>query len=283
MVAFVDKLLQLSRKNKSWLCVGLDVDLDLLPKGVLAHEDPVFTFNKAIIDATVDVVCAYKPNLAFYEALGISGLEALQRTLRYIPAEIPTIADAKRNDIGSSARSYARSILEVFGFDALTVNPYLGHDSLQPFLDYKEKGVLVLCKTSNPGATDFQDLFVTDTDSRRAQRLYEIIAERVVKWNIYGNCGLVVGATYPMELKRVREIAPTLPILIPGIGAQKGDLEASVRYGSDEHGELAIISSSRQVLYASVESDFALAARRVALSLREEINRFRQVHQRELE
>ena len=259
---FLEKLLQAARSNRSLLCIGLDPDPELMPKV------DVFQFNRAIIDATSDLVCAYKPNLAFYEALGIEGLKALERTVAYIPKGIPIIGDAKRGDIGSTARAYARALFETLGFDAATVNPYLGYDSLEPFMEYKEKGVFILCRTSNVGSADFQALTLTET----SRPLFELVAQRAREWNLYGNLGLVVGATYPEELRRVRQICPEMPLLIPGIGAQGGDLASAVRYGVDAKGEKAIISSSRQIIYASRGEDFAAAAREAALNLRDQIN-----------
>jgi len=261
---FLDKLLQAARTNRSLLCIGLDPDPGLMP------EVDVFLFNKAIIDATSDLVCAYKPNLAFYEALGIEGIEALQRTVAYIPKAIPVIGDAKRGDIGSTAQAYARALFEIFGFDAATVNPYLGRDSLDPFIEYREKGVFILCRTSNVGSAHFQALAMLQT----SRPLFELVAERAREWNRYGNVGLVVGATYPEELKWVRHLCPEMPLLIPGIGTQGGDLANAVRYGVDAEGEKAIISSSRHILYASPGKDFAVAARRVAQGLRDQINSY---------
>ena len=257
---FLEKLLQAARSNRSLLCIGLDPDPELMPKV------DVFQFNRAIIDATSDLVCAYKPNLAFYEALGIEGLKALERTVAYIPKGIPIIGDAKRGDIGSTARAYARALFETLGFDAATVNPYLGYDSLEPFIEYKEKGVFILCRTSTVGSADFQDLTISGS------KLFEVVAQRAREWNTYGNVGLVVGATYPEELRRVRQLCPEMPLLIPGIGAQGGDLASAVRYGVDAKGEKAIISSSRQIIYASRGEDFAAAAREAALNLRDQIN-----------
>jgi len=259
---FLEKLLQAARTNRSLLCIGLDPDPELMPKV------DFFQFNRAIIDATSDLVCAYKPNLAFYEALGIEGLKALERTVAYIPKGIPIIGDAKRGDIGSTARAYARALFETFGFDAATVNPYLGYDSLEPFMEYKEKGVFILCRTSNVGSAHFQALPLMET----SRPLFELVAQRAREWNLYGNLGLVVGATYPEELRRVRQICPEMPLLIPGIGAQGGDLASAVRYGVDDKGEKAIISSSRQIIYASKGEDFAAAAREAALNLRDQIN-----------
>jgi orotidine-5'-phosphate decarboxylase len=260
---FTDKLLNASRKNKSWLCIGLDPDPELVP------DVDVLQFNKAIIEATSDLVCAYKPNLAFYEALGTEGLAVLEKTIKYVPGDIPIIGDAKRGDIGNTARAYARALFSVLGFDAATVNPYLGFDSIEPFISYQDKGIFVLCRTSNPGAADFQNL------RTNGQPLYETVAQKAKEWNIHGNIGLVVGATYPEELKKVRSICPEMPLLIPGIGAQGGDLASAVSYGVDARGEKAIINVSRQILYASKEKDFAQAARNMAEKIRQQINDYR--------
>ena len=265
---FVEKLTNITRKNKSLLCVGLDPDPKLIPDKV-----GIFEFNKAIIDATADLVCAYKPNLAFYEALGNEGLDALKQTVEYVPDDIPVIGDAKRGDIGNTAKAYARALFDYFNFDATTVNPYLGFDALEPFIQYSDKGVLVLCRTSNAGAADFQSLRCeTEGDSRP---LFEIVALKASQWNIHGNIGLVVGATYPEELRLIRNSYPDMPLLIPGIGAQGGDLAATVRYGVNARGEGAIINSSRGIIYASPGKDFAQAARQAASSLRDQINDYR--------
>jgi orotidine-5'-phosphate decarboxylase len=258
---FVEKLLKVARTNKSLLCIGLDPDPKLMPAGV-----GIVEFNRAIIDATSDLVCAYKPNLAFYETLGAEGFDVLKDTIACIPPSIPTIGDAKRGDIGNTAKMYAKSLFEMFGFDAATVNPLLGFDSLEPFIEYRDRGVLVLCRTSNPGSADLQDQLLSSGP------MYELIAELARQWNKYGNVGLVVGATYPEEISRVRAICPDMPLLIPGVGAQSGDLASAVRYGVDAKGQKAIISSSRQVIYASKGKDFAAAAREAALKLRDEIN-----------
>jgi len=282
---FIDKLLNASRKNRSWLCIGLDPDPELMP-GV-----DVLQFNKAIIEATRDLVCAYKPNLAFYEALGPEGLAILEKTVKYIPGDIPVIGDAKRGDIGNTARAYARALFSVLGFDAATVNPYLGFDSIEPFINYQDKGVFILCRTSNKGASDFQNLLTNSlplegvrpsvayvdvlTRFKPTLPLYEAVAQKAKEWNIHGNIGLVVGATYPEELKKVRSICPEMPLLIPGIGAQGGDLASAVDYGVDARGEKAIINVSRQILYASKEKDFAQAARNMAEKIRNQINDYR--------
>ena len=266
-MSFVDKLWTTSRRNRSLLCVGLDPDPSLMP---LAD---IFEFNRCIIDATADVVCAYKPNMAFYEAAGLDGLKALLRTVEYVPDGIPVISDAKRGDIGNTARAYARSVFEGFGFDAVTVNPYLGKDALDPFFEYADRGVFVLCRTSNPGARDFQDLPVRLGEDEMP--LYQAVALRAREWNTRGNVGLVVGATYPDEIARVRALCPDMPFLVPGVGAQGGDLEAAVRAGLDVRGRGVIVNVSRQVLYASKGPDFADAARLAAEKARDDINRYR--------
>ena len=257
---FIEKLLNTSRRNRSLLCIGLDPDPELM----LGTD--VVQFNRAIIEATSDLVCAYKPNLAFYEALGTSGLAVLEETVKYIPDGVPVIADAKRGDIGSTAKAYARALFSTFGFDAATVSPYLGYDSIEPFVSYEDKGVFILCRTSNQGAQDFQDLH---TDGLP---LYEVVARKAGEWNVRGNIGLVVGATYPEELKKVRSICPEMCLLIPGIGTQGGDLASAVSYGVDARGERAVFSVSRQILYASETRDYAEAARATADRIRQEIN-----------
>ena len=261
---FVSRLLDACRRNRSLLCVGLDPDPAKLPV------KDVFEFNKAIIDATADLVCAYKPNLAFYEALGIRGLQALKKTVAYIPKSIPVIGDAKRGDIGNTATAYARALFGYYKFDAVTLNPYLGYDSIEPFLDYKDKGVFVLCRTSNSSACDFQDLV-----DNFGMKFYQSVALRAGDWNTAGNVGLVVGATYPEELREIRKLCPDMVLLIPGIGAQGGDLEQSVKYGIDSNKEKAVIVAARQVIYASKGADYAQAAREAAIELRDAINRYR--------
>ena len=261
---FLDKLLSVSRSNDSLLCVGLDPDPAYMPV------PDVLAFNRAIIDATCDLVCAYKPNVAFYEALGIDGLKALGGTVEYIREKAPNlvvIGDAKRGDVGNTAEAYAKALFDVWGFDAATVNPWGGHDALQPFLDYTDRGVLIWCRSSNPGAGDFQDLFV---DGNRP--VFQVVANKAKEWNASGNVGLVVGATYPEDLKGIRDVCPDMPILIPGVGAQGGNLEASIANGIDSNGQLAIISASRGVIYASKGPDFAEAARKAAQDLRDRIN-----------
>ncbi len=261
---FRDKLAQASQRNQSLLCVGLDPDPPLL------QGTPVATFLQAIIEATLDVVCAYKPNLAFFEALGTGGMQTLLEALRPVPAHIPVIADAKRGDVGNTARFYAHALFEEYDFDAVTVNAYGGRDAVEPFLEYADRGVFVWCRSSNPGAADLQNLRLSD-----GRPLFEAVAELANQWNTRGNVGLVVGATWPEELERVRAICPHLPILLPGVGPQGADLAAALQAGLDAEGGGVIVSSSRQVLYASSGKDFAVAARKVALGLRDEINRQR--------
>ena len=267
VAAFIDKLRRAARANDSLLCIGLDPDPERLPAGV-----SIADFNRAVIEATGDLVCAYKPNIAFYEQSGIDGLRALEATVAAVPAGIPVIVDAKRGDIGSTAQAYAKALFDTWGFDAATVNPYLGRDSLEPFLGYEERGVFVLCRTSNPGSADLQALLTTSASGGPAMPLYQRVAIMALEWNTRGNVGLVVGATQPDELRWVRASCPSLPILIPGVGAQGGDVVAAVRAGVDANGELAIINSSREILYAFQEDGaggFAEAARRAAVRVRD--------------
>ncbi len=265
---FSEFLAETQHSTGSLLCIGLDPDPARLP-AALPGEDTVAEFNRRIIEATADLVCAYKLNLAFYEAAGERGWTALRRTLAYIPKNVITIGDGKRGDIGNTAAMYARALLTDLGFRATTLNPYMGSDSVEPFLRDPEKGAFILAVTSNPGARDFQYLNVG------AGRLYERVIRKVRSWNSGGNCGLVVGATRPAELRRIRALVPDMPILIPGIGAQGGDLRSAVRYGCTKDGLLAVINAGRSILYASSGEDFADAARRAAAELRNEINRCR--------
>jgi orotidine-5'-phosphate decarboxylase len=266
MPNFREKLEKISEKNKSLLCVGLDPD-----PNKMAIKDAV-AFNRAIIDATKDIVSAYKPNLAFYEQFGLDGLRMLEATLQFIPGEIPVIGDAKRGDISTTSMAYARAMFEVWGFDALTVNPFLGRDSLEPFLAYSDKGIFVLCRTSNPGAKDFQDLVIHFSD-KQIKPLYQYLAIKVQEWDRYNNLGLIVGATAVSELSEVRSICPDKPFLVPGIGAQEGDLRAAIINGVSSGGRGVIINVSRHILYASRDPlDFAGTSRNVALQVRDAIN-----------
>lgn len=275
-MTFLEKLLAAEREQHSLLCVGLDPELQRLPDAlrVLPVERGIVQFCQAIIEATAPYASVFKPNLAFFEVLGPAGMVALQEVVRAIPAHIPVIADAKRGDIGSTARNYAAALFETYGFDAATVNPYLGYDAVEPFLAYRERGVILLCRTSNPGARDFQDLSV-QAPGGQSRPLYEIVASRIQDWNEAGNCALVVGATYPHEMQAVRALCPDLPILVPGIGAQGGDLAAIVPLAVDVQGERAMISASRSIIYASSGADYARAAGEAARELRDQINRAR--------
>jgi orotidine-5'-phosphate decarboxylase len=244
----------------NFLCVGLDSELSRIPesarKGTI--RETLFNFNRSIIDATHTLVCAFKPNSAFYEAHGEEGLLALADTVHYIhevAPDVPFILDAKRADIGNTNNGYVEAIFDRLGVDAVTLHPYLGKDALMPFLKRSEKGIIILCKTSNPGAGEFQDL------ETGGKPLYLTVAEHVTKsWNENGNCGLVVGATYPEDLQKVRAIAGDMPILIPGIGEQGGDLAKTVVAGRDSRGLGMIISASRSVIFASSGKDYAEAA-----------------------
>jgi orotidine-5'-phosphate decarboxylase len=266
-VSFNDKLLKAAQNSKSWLCVGLDPDIEKLPENIPKNLEGIFNFLKSIIDSTNDIVCAYKPNSAFYEAFGAPGISMLKNIIDYIPDKIPVILDAKRGDIGNTSRMYARFAFENMGADAITVNPYMGHDSLKPFLDYNTKGIFILCLTSNPSSADFQKQVIESAD-KAAINMYELVARKAVSWNKNGNIGLVVGATSPEELGGVRKIiGEDIPILIPGVGAQGGDLEGSLKFGANSKGQLAIINVSRSVLYASGGDDFAEKARETAMGL----------------
>jgi orotidine-5'-phosphate decarboxylase len=223
------------------------------------------------VDATADLVAAYKPNLAFYEALGPAGMEALLRTRELIPPDVPVVGDGKRGDIDNTMRRYATALLDVYRFDCVTISPYLGRDAIQPVASRADRGVYLLCRTSNPGSGEIADLEVRGAGGE-TRPLYLAIAERVRSWNSSGNLGLVVGATYPEELARVREVAPELPILLPGVGAQGGLLEASVEAGVDAQRGGLLVNASRQVLYASANDDFPAAARQAAQALRDRIN-----------
>lgn len=250
------------------LCIGLDPDPTLMPDGYGA--DDVAAFNIAIIGATSDLVCAYKPNVAFYEALGPErGYAALRTTLAAIPSHIITLADAKRGDVEHTARAYVKALYDDLGFDAATVNPYLGLDAVEPWIERPDKGAFIVCRTSNPGAPDFQDLRVQAEAGVRP--LYEVVAARAQSWDRHRNVGLVVGATYPDEMRRLRVLCPDLPMLVPGIGAQQGSLQDAVRAGIDGRGRGMLISASRGVTYASKGADFAASARAAALKLRDEI------------
>jgi orotidine-5'-phosphate decarboxylase len=274
MLSFSDKLNKSIDANNSLLCVGLDPVLESLPEHIKNNQEAFFDFNKAIIDATFDLVCSFKPNSAFYEALGPDGLEQLRKTVKYINTHypnIPVILDAKRADIGSTNKGYGWYAFDYLGADAITLHPYLGGEALQPFLQMPDKGMIILCRTSNPGAAEFQDL-ISD-----GMPLYEHVAKTVVqKWNANKNCLLVVGATYPDEMKRIRKIVgDDMVFLVPGIGAQGGDIAATMRSGLGGNKRGLIVSSSRDIIFASSGDDFASAARERAQDTQQQINMHR--------
>jgi orotidine-5'-phosphate decarboxylase len=270
---FGDKLAAAVQRNDSLVCVGLDVDAARVPPRVRQRPDWIAHFNAGIVEATADLVCCYKPNLGFYEALGEEGWDGLRQTLAILPADVPVLLDAKRGDIGSTAQAYARALFDDLGADAATVNPYMGFDAVEPFLAYQDRGVFILCKTSNPGAADFQDL-VCAVDGRRGP-LFEHVARAAESWNRHGNVGLVVGATQPGAFRAVRAVAPTLPLLVPGVGAQGGDLAMAVGEGVDAYGAGLLVASSRAIVYASSDDDWQAAARAATLALRNAINALR--------
>lgn len=261
----------------SLLCVGLDPDPAKLPAHLRGKADATFQFCRAIVDATADLVCAFKPQIAYFAAQRAE--DQLQALIDHIHAHhpgIPVVLDAKRGDIGSTAEQYAREAFERYKADAVTVNPYMGFDSIEPWLAHHGRGVFLLCRTSNPGGADLQSLEVDHSASGGRERLYERVARLAAgSWNQGGEIGLVVGATVPAELARVRELAPQLPLLVPGIGAQGGDVAATVQAGSNADGTGMLINSSRAILYAGKGEDFATAARQAALETRDAINLFR--------
>ena len=269
---FETKFSNIVHENNSLLCVGLDIDIDRMPSFLLkTKKEPLFEFNKKIIDATKDLVCAYKLNMAFYEVFGIKGYDLLEKTVRYIPKKIVIILDGKRNDIGNTARKYAKMFYDKLKADAVTINPYLGLDGVKPFLEYKDKCGFILCRTSNTSAVDFQDFKTSD-----GKPLYEHVADKIKEWNKIGYCGAVVGATYPDELKKIRKIlGDDIPLLIPGVGKQGGDVEKTVKYGVNKQGVNAIINSSRGIIFAGEDKNFAKNSRKKAIFLREKINEFR--------
>jgi orotidine-5'-phosphate decarboxylase len=275
---FLD-LLKKRWDSGTFVCVGLDSEHKKIPGAArrATVNETMFFFNKNIVDATRDLVCAYKPNIAFYEAMGMEGIFALNRTIKYIhevAPEIPVILDFKRADIGNTNLGYVEAAFNEFDADAVTVHPYLGAEALKPFLDQKDKGIIVLCRTSNPGAGEFQDLIVDAPEGQMP--LYQYVAHRVAEeWNKNGNCLVVVGATYPAELGIVRAVVGDMPILIPAIGKQGGDLEATINAGQDRRGRGMLIGSSREIIFASSGADFAEAARAKTIELCEGINRLR--------
>lgn len=251
--------------KQSFLCIGLDTDITRIPSHLHSAEDPIFEFNKQIIDATHDLCVAYKPNLAFYESLGARGWDSLAKTMEYIPDHLFTIADAKRGDIGNTSKMYAKTFFETLNFDAVTVAPYMGVDSVLPFLEFSGKWVILLALTSNKGSEDFQ--FARQDG---AEPLYEKVMRRAQEWGKPGNLMYVVGATHPEKFKEIREIAPEHFLLVPGVGAQGGDLAAVARYGRNADVGL-LVNSSRGIIYAGKDKDFATAARTAAKALQEQM------------
>ena len=277
MVSFISKLEKLWAKDK-FVCIGLDPVIDMLPPSITKKyksvDEQYFQFNKAVIGSTHDLVCAYKPQVAHYEEQGVKGWAALKKTANYLHKnypKIPVIIDAKRADIGSTNASYAKAFFDQMGFDAITVNPYFGKEALKSFLDYKEKGIIILVRTSNPGAGEFQDI-----KNKKGEPLYMTVARNVSRnWNENGNCCIVVGATYPKELAQIRKIVGDIPILIPGIGAQGGNVEKTIKAGRNSKNQGMIIHSSRSIIFASSGSNFADAARKKAQELSNQINQAR--------
>jgi orotidine-5'-phosphate decarboxylase len=265
---------QIKRKN-SYLCVGLDTDLQKIPTHLLSSADPVFEFNKQIIDATADFCIAYKPNIAFYEALGPKGWESLQKTLDYIPKDIFTIADAKRGDIGNTSSLYAKAFFEQMNFDSITVAPYMGEDSVKPFLQFKNKWVILLAHTSNPGSSDFQLLESVVT----GRKLYEEVILKSQQWSSQDQLMYVVGATQSEKIESIRKLAPDHFFLVPGIGAQGGNLELVSKYGMNNQCGL-LVNSARAIIYASSEKDFAVHAKAEAKKVQEEMKKYLQLYMR---
>jgi orotidine-5'-phosphate decarboxylase len=266
-MTFSEKLAAAVGKNASLLCVGLDPEPELFPAPFDRTPAAILSFNRAIIAATADLACCYKPNAAFYERFGAAGWTALAATIAAVPPPIPVLLDAKRGDVGNTMRAYAEAAFLELKADAVTVAPWYGHDALRPFLAHRDRGVFLVCRTSNPGAADFQDLYV------EGEMLHARVARKAVEWDRqHGQVGLVVGATRPAEARAVRGLAPTLPFLLPGVGAQGADLEAAVKAALRSDGAGVLVSASRSILYAGSGSDFAALARAEAVRIRDTIN-----------
>lgn len=268
---FTEKLTKSIHAHNSLVSVGLDIDKEKMPAFLFESSDhPFVDFTSAIINETKDAACGYKLNLAFYESLGSDGYKVLEETIQQVPTDMVLILDGKRNDIGNTAKKYATALFEKLNADAVTVNPYLGYDGIKPFMSYKDKCSFILCRTSNPSAADFQDLVSND------QPLYMQVAKKIKSWDSNGNCGAVVGATYPDELRRIRKLlGDEIPLLIPGIGKQGGDVKKTIIHGTNKNGEMAVINSSRGIIYAGSDEDFAEKARAATETLRDQINSFR--------
>ncbi len=266
---FNQKILKTQQEKNSLLCIGLDSDVNRIPEFLKKSKNPQLEFNSLIIQATKDLVCAYKLNLAFYEETGNDGMQALEKTLELIPEEVIKIADGKRGDIGNTAQKQADTLFKHFNFDAATVNPYMGFDAIEPFINYSEKGIFILCITSNPGSEDFQHL------SFSGKPLFEHVALKAKKWNTKNNIGLVAGATHIGELKKLRTLLPEMPFLIPGIGVQKGDLEKTIKYGCSTDGYNAIINVGRSIIFPAETKNFQENIRKSAEKYSTEINSYR--------
>ena len=286
-MSFFRKLAKASEANNSLLCVGLDPELHLLlPDVSLPRADPVVDLNRLLVEATAPFACAYKPNVALYESLGKEGISALEQTLKIIretSPETPIIGDAKRADTANCGPAYAYTLFQVYKFDAVTVHPYMGYDTVSPYLEHKEKGVFILCRSSNPGGKDLQELRVMEEGDQFARPLYEHVAELANRWNTNHNVGLVVGATYPEQISRIRDICPNMTFLIPGVGPQGGDIQETVRNALDCRGSGFIITASRQIMNAaktpkgkySLSLEAEKRVGREARRLRNEINKHR--------
>jgi len=272
-MSFKQKLEKIVKKNNSLLCVGLDTDLEKIPQYLKNYENPIFSFNKQIVDSTHNLVCAYKPQIAYYSALGIKGMRSLLKTIEYVKTkhpEIPIILDAKRADIASTSEQYAKEVFDVFMADAVTVNPYFGLDALIPFLQRKDKGIFVIGRTTNRSANDFQDLMLN------GKPLYMHVAEKVVRWNkTYNNCLMVVAATWDNELKKIRKIAPDMFFLVPGIGTQGGDLNKVLKNGLRKDKSGLILNISRAIIYSASNKEFGKSARQKAQEYKDLINKYR--------
>jgi orotidine-5'-phosphate decarboxylase len=278
-------LIEQIQQKKSFLCVGLDTDISKIPKHLQAHPDAIFEFNKQIIDATKDLCVSYKINTAFYEAMGIKGWEAMQKTVDYIPVEHFKIADAKRGDIGNTSSQYAKAFFEVLKFDAITVAPYMGEDSVRPFLEYADKWTIVLGLTSNKGSSDFQKLLVSNKreselplipgigDPFRPTFLYQEVIEKIAGWGTTGNLMFVTGATRASDFEQIREIIPNHFLLVPGVGFQGGSLKEVAKYGLNKDCGL-LVNASRAIIYASEGEDFAIEARAIAEQYQQEMSEY---------